>query len=97
MAMNSKQRKSKTPQVREKYGSCCRWCGKHLPLTEQTLEHMIPRSMGGKNNLENLRPACRQCNNSRRNNPFPPGYYASWKDIYELALLFINQSNKAHE
>ncbi len=89
MAMNSQQRNRKRPQVREKYGSCCRWCGKPLLLSEQTFEHMIPRSRGGKNNLENLRPACRQCNSSRRNNPFPPGYSPSWEDITEFASLLI--------
>ena len=97
MAMNSKQRKRKGSQVREKYDPCCYWCGKPLSLSEQTLEHMIPRSKGGGNNLENLRLACRQCNSSRRNNPFPPGYSPSWEDMTEFASLLTNQSNQVYE
>ena len=97
MAMNSKQRKRKGSQVREKYDPCCYWCGKPLSLSEQTLEHMIPRSMGGGNNLENLRIACRQCNSSRRNNPFPPNYSVSWERFDQLASLRINNINKAHD
>ena len=97
MAMNSKQKKSKTPQVAARDGSCCCYCGKDLAPSEQTLEHMIPRSMGGGNNLENLRLACRQCNNSRRNNPFPPNYSVSWERFDQLALLRINNINKAHD
>jgi len=97
MAMNTKQRKSKTQQIDGRYGSCCRWCKKPLSPSNRTLEHMKPKSMGGKNDLENLRLACRQCNSSRRNNPFPPSYSPCWEDIHELASLFNNPSNKAYE
>ena len=97
MAMNSKQKKSKTPQVAARDGSCCCYCGKDLAPSERTLEHMIPISMGGGNNLENLRIACRQCNSSRRNNPFPPNYSVSWERFDQLALLRINNINKARD
>jgi hypothetical protein len=97
MVMKSKQKKSRKQQLDKKDGSCCWWCGKDLAPSEQTLEHMIPRSMGGGNNLENLRIACRQCNSSRRNNPFPPNYSVSWERFDQLASLRINNINKAHD
>lgn len=70
--MNPKQRQSKKSQLLEEYGSCCWWCGCHLPSNQLTLDHLKPRSRGGSNSLENLRLACFLCNNSRGNSLFPP-------------------------
>jgi 5-methylcytosine-specific restriction endonuclease McrA len=41
-------------------------------LDELTLDHLIPKSKGGSNNLENLRLTCLCCNRSRGNSLFPP-------------------------
>ena len=95
--MNSKQKQNKKQQLEEIYGSCCFWCGKSLALSELTIEHMIPRSMGGGNNLENLRLACCPCNRSRGNKPFPQSYSASWEHFDQLAPLRINNIIKAHD
>ena len=37
---------------------------KYYPLT---IDHIIPKSKGGKDTLENLRPMCRDCNRRRGN------------------------------
>lgn len=57
-------------------GGVCPECGckmqnKHRRNqdTYMTLDHIIPKSKGGKRNLENLRPLCRKCNNKRGNAP----------------------------
>lgn len=48
---------------------CC-WCG--IPTTHyrgkknsSTLEHIVPRSMGGTDDIENLAMACSKCNSRR--------------------------------
>ena len=46
------------------YGDTCHLCGK--PGAD-TADHIIPRSRGGDNSLENQRPAHRSCNSSRGN------------------------------
>ncbi|MEX0268300.1 HNH endonuclease [Leptolyngbyaceae cyanobacterium UHCC 1019] len=94
MAMNTKQRKSKRQQLIVRDGSCCCWCKKTLASTELTIEHMKPKSMGGKNDLENLRLACRQCNRGRGNNPVPPGYYPSWEDIFSIFPVLCQQKRQ---
>lgn len=69
--MNSKQRNSKLPQIIARDGSYCCWCKRFLLHNELTIEHIIPKSMGGTNALENLRCACSQCNRKRGNKFFP--------------------------
>ena len=44
----------------------CHWCsGTFLP-EELTMDHVIPLSRGGKASRNNLVPACKQCNSSKK-------------------------------
>ncbi|PZU98306.1 MAG: hypothetical protein DCE90_04090 [Pseudanabaena sp.] len=59
------------------FGVSCFWktrCSSSdiFTLDELTLDHLIPKSKDGSNNLENLRLACVHCNQSRGNSLFPP-------------------------
>lgn len=36
-------------------------------LAMMTRDHIIPASLGGVNDVENLRPGCEKCNNKRKN------------------------------
>ena len=36
-------------------------------LVMMTRDHIIPASLGGSNDIENLRPGCEKCNNGRGN------------------------------
>jgi len=45
----------------------CQICGKELTVKEITIDHIIPLSKGGGNNIENLQPLCRSCNCSKNN------------------------------
>ncbi len=40
----------------------CYLCGKEIPDSELTIDHILPVSRGGKNNVDNLRLAHRMCN-----------------------------------
>jgi 5-methylcytosine-specific restriction endonuclease McrA len=42
--------------------SCCQYCGKKSPTSELSLDHVIPRSIGGKSNWDNIVCACTACN-----------------------------------
>lgn len=46
------------------YGNVCHLCG--LPGAT-TADHVLPRSRGGDNSIDNLRPAHKSCNFSRGN------------------------------
>ncbi len=40
----------------------CQYCGKKFPTSELSLDHVIPRSVGGKSIWENIVCACTKCN-----------------------------------
>lgn len=43
----------------------CQFCGKHLPRTDLNLDHVIPRTQGGKTNWENVVTSCIPCNRKK--------------------------------
>lgn len=55
--------------------TCC-WCGVNVfgGVGDQapTVEHVVPRSKGGTNALENLKLACNWCNAHRKDSAGPP-------------------------
>lgn len=55
-------------------GFACCYCGRELrdaTPAEVTLDHLLPRSCGGKNDATNLVTACRACNSARGAKPWP--------------------------
>ena len=42
--------------------SRCQYCGRHLPTSELSLDHVIPRSQGGQTTWDNIVCACIKCN-----------------------------------
>ena len=43
-------------------GNCCQYCGRHFPTVQLSLDHVVPRSRGGKTNWENVVCSCISCN-----------------------------------
>jgi 5-methylcytosine-specific restriction endonuclease McrA len=43
----------------------CQFCGNSFPAAELTLDHVMPRSRGGRSSWENLVACCYSCNNSK--------------------------------
>lgn len=43
----------------------CQFCRRILPAGELTLDHVVPRSRGGRSSWENLVACCYQCNNRK--------------------------------
>src|SRR5690606_36534257 len=46
----------------------CMWCGCYLDNDTLTIEHIIPRGNGGSHTLDNMGPACYECNRGRDSN-----------------------------
>lgn len=49
-------------RVVRQYNYCCAYCGKECYLT---MDHVIPLSKGGKHVIENIVPACSECNTKK--------------------------------
>jgi CRISPR/Cas system Type II protein with McrA/HNH and RuvC-like nuclease domain len=56
--MNKKTREI----VFAKYNGKCAYCGTEL-LKSWHVDHIVPKSSRGTDNIENLNPSCRDCNN----------------------------------
>ena len=63
MAVTAEQRRA----VAERAGFCCEYCLSQLKFSVDSLsvEHIVPRSRGGRDDLENLGLACQRCNNHK--------------------------------
>lgn len=59
-------------EVREylihKFNHTCVYCGAR-PAVRGTIEHIVPRSLGGSDRIDNLAWACYECNQKRGNQP----------------------------
>jgi 5-methylcytosine-specific restriction endonuclease McrA len=43
-------------------GNRCQYCGKRMPTTELSLDHVVPKSQGGRSTWENIVCCCVRCN-----------------------------------
>ena len=43
-------------------GHSCQYCGRHFPIHQLSLDHVVPRSRGGMTTWENIVCACLACN-----------------------------------
>ncbi len=45
----------------------CFYCGRFVGSSNLTMDHLVPLSRGGRSLRANLVPACKECNNRKRN------------------------------
>ena len=60
-------------QIYEMYGGRCAYCGREIAIAEMQVDHVESVYFGGKDDIANYRPACRQCN-----------FYKSTMDVERL-------------
>lgn len=82
------------PNVFKRDGNRCQYCGAYDNLT---LDHVIPKSRGGKTNWDNLATACKRCNSRKGDHtpeevdmplwqrPFHPSFLMFIRDFSGLA------------
>jgi len=66
VAWSAKQRLMRVKKIKRRDGSKCWLCGERFNAnSEVTIDHAIPKSRGGTNELHNLRLAHGDCNRKR--------------------------------
>ena len=69
-------------------GSKCACCGIKLNMKTLTMEHVVPISKGGENELENLVVLCKSCNSSKADKfCWPGGYYMALENSNKLRVV----------
>ena len=64
----------------------CQYCKQMFSNKELTLDHVIPRSKGGKTTWTNIVSACKQCNNQKGSHThIKPYKEPKQPDFYQLA------------
>lgn len=75
-------------------GHACAYCGSGKTLT---LDHVVPKSRGGKNTWENLVTCCAKCNGKKDNmTPQEAGMVLRVKPAVPSYLNFITTMSTAH-
>jgi len=59
----------KRDRFKKRYGNDCAFCGVN---EANSLDHMVPRSLGGNGWIGNIIPACRLCNGGKGQNIMIP-------------------------
>jgi HNH endonuclease len=72
----------------ERDGPSCVWCGRELWRRDLTVEHVVPRSRGGRTTSENTVVACRSCNRRRGSRPVD-AYVRHLRVCMPLSLLTV--------
>jgi len=68
-----KRQRHKARQLRESqwWKRClakgiCHYCKRSTPPKELTMDHIVPVSRGGRSTKGNVVPACKECNNKKK-------------------------------
>lgn len=84
--------------IRDNYQ--CQYCGTQCNQKTATIDHVVPRSKGGKTNWKNVVCCCDQCNRKKGNRLLAETNYVllkkprqpSWKEIREKKDTHIDKS-----
>ena len=82
--------------IRERAKYICEYCHspERLSANRFTIDHLIPRSLGGSDKLDNLALACRRCNERRYN--FITGIDPNTQEI-QKTILFEKLDDFGHK
>ena len=80
-AVNSRAaERIRNADLKERYVHRCIRCGKSEPEIKLTVDHVIPITKKGSNDIGNIQPLCYSCNASKQNR------------IMDYRLRFISES-----
>lgn len=72
---------------------CCIFCEEPLTLNTITIDHIVPRSKGGKHKWENVGAACKHCNEAKGNH-MPVGRWKPKREPYKPSFFQMLEIRK---
>ena len=66
-------------KIKERWDYECAYCGSEDNLT---IDHVVPRSKGGHNTVENMVCCCHECNQDKAHTPWQEWYFQ--QDFFSL-------------
>ena len=83
--------------IYNKYNGHCAYCGCELEYKDMQVDHILAVGRGGGNELENLLPACRQCNYDKHKKSIEGFRNRISKDLYKsLERVFVYRLAKKY-
>lgn len=80
-----KPKKSIKSYIYERDGRRCRFCTKHLQFHQASLDHYLPRSKGGTNDIFNLILSCKKCNKLKKSS-IPPDFEQVMIELFKTGV-----------
>lgn len=74
-------------RILKKTKFCCAACGAKLDIVKHTVDHIIPISRGGTNEIDNLVGLCKVCNEYKDNLLYYPGDYYTYLTVTNPKLM----------
>lgn len=87
--MNMKLKKSQKRYIYERDGRVCRYCGKRLQPHQASMDHYMPKSKNGVDELFNVILSCKTCNKFKNNKIFD-----DWHDVMIEYFIVAVQDHK---
>lgn len=75
--------------VLNKYNKKCAYCGNGITLEDMKIDHIIPQSKGGTDDLDNLMPACEICNHYKDSHNLNKFKYLLKNITKKISKLYI--------
>lgn len=75
--------KSKRFAVLERDKSTCQYCGARAPSVELQIDHIIPKRLGGTDELSNLTTSCVDCNQGKSGRPLSEHLYLNACNMFD--------------
>lgn len=73
--------------IYERANGRCELCGRKILFEDMTIDHVIPLSMGGEDNINNISCACQPCN-TFKGNILPDTFFE------RISLIYLYQMEK---
>lgn len=76
-------------KVLNKYNKKCAYCGNDITIEDMKVDHILPQSKGGTDDMDNLMPACEICNHYKDSHNLIKFKYLLNNIIKKIKKLYI--------